>query len=101
VLNRIAKDHSELVWDEAVPRLAEASAAIAEPARWRLAMAFARLSSDPKRITQVQAYAVQNVPAGARKPLLGIVATIRQNIRIAHGVLPELDAYIQAHADHP
>lgn len=100
VLRSLAQEHPDLVWDAAVPRLAEQSAAIAASARWRLAASVARLSSDSQRIAQVRAYAAHNVPAGARKPLVGAIEAIRQNVRVTQRVLPELDAYIEAHAIH-
>jgi len=36
------------------------------------------------------------VPADARKPFLGAIASIRQNQRIAAQVLPQLDTWIAA-----
>lgn len=100
VLTGLAQDHPDLVWDAAVPRLAEPSAAIAKTARWRLAMTIARLSSDPHRIAQLRAYAARNVPPAARSPFRGAIAGIRQNVRIAQRVLPELDTYIASHPIH-
>jgi len=100
VLRRLAEGHPDLVWDTAVPRFAEPSAAIPESARRRLAMSIARQSSESRRIAELRAYAVHDVPADARKPFEGAIATIRQNVRIAQQVLPELDAYIEAHTIH-
>jgi aminopeptidase N len=97
VLIDAAENFPDLVWDEAVPHLADPKAAITKDLQWRLAAAVAALSAQPQRITQLDEYVAKNVPTEARKPFLGAAATIRQNIRIAATVLPELDAYVAAH----
>ncbi|MBV9692417.1 MAG: hypothetical protein JO261_01825, partial [Alphaproteobacteria bacterium] len=55
---------------------------------------------DPARVADIEAYVQSHVPADARKPFLGDVASIRQNQRIAAVVLPELDAYMKNHPPH-
>ena len=59
--------------------------------------AIAGFSADPKRIAELEAYEARSVPADARKPFLGSIASIRQNQRIATNVLPRLDRWIAAH----
>jgi len=100
VVVEVAENYPDLAWDLVVPRLAEPKAAFSEFRRWRVAMAVAELSSDPRRIAQVRDYAAKNVPPSARKPFQGVVAAIRQNIRVAQRVLPQLDQYLKTHAIH-
>ncbi|HTY49463.1 MAG TPA: M1 family metallopeptidase [Steroidobacteraceae bacterium] len=98
VLADVAADHPDLAWDQAVPHLADPRAALDKHRRWRLAQQIAEFSCDPHRIAQLQEYVARNVPAEAAKPFVGAIATIRQNIRIARDVLPQLDAFVKAQA---
>jgi aminopeptidase N len=94
VLSELAENHPDLVWTDAVPHLADPTAGIARDQRWELVGQIAGRLSDPARIPELQAYVAQNVPADARRPFSGAIASISQNKRIATRVLPELDHWI-------
>ena len=92
----IAEDHPDLAWREGVPHLAEPAAGIERQEQWQVAASVAGLSADPARIADAEAYEGRNVPADARRPFIGAVASIRRNQRIAAQVLPKLDRWITA-----
>jgi aminopeptidase N len=96
ILSPLAANHPDLLWNEAVPRLGEPKAALPKSVQWTVAQAIAGNSSDPRRVDQLEAYEEKNVPADARKPFLGAIASIRQNQRIAAQALPQLDTWIAA-----
>jgi aminopeptidase N len=96
VLISLARNHPDLGWNEIVPHLGDPKAGFDRTLQWRGAGAIAEMSSDPKRIADLQDYLDKNVPADARKPFAGSIATIRDNGRIAAHVLPQLDAWIAA-----
>ena len=62
--------------------------------QWKIVTFMAGRSADPARISDVETYAAQHVPAGSRLPFEGAESTIRQNQRIAAVVLPQIDRWI-------
>jgi aminopeptidase N len=96
VLIPLGINHPDLVWTDAVPHLADPAAGLTKDAQWAAVSEIAKRFSDPARITDVQAYIDRNVSPDARRPFLGTMAAIRDNQRIAAGVLPALDHWIAA-----
>ena len=96
LVERLAQVHADLVWDALAPRLDDPQLPLTRDERWRLASEVARLSARSERITDLEAYVRQHVPAEARKPFLGAVADIRRNQRIVAQVLPEIDRSVGA-----
>jgi aminopeptidase N len=92
----LARRHPDAVWEVLAPRLDTAGLPIDKTDQWETAGQIAGYSADPKRIAELEAYETRSVPADARKPFLGSVASIRQNQRIATNVLPLLDRWIAA-----
>lgn len=90
----LALAHPDLAWELIVPRLGDPKVGIEKTTQWRVAGAVAGLSTNPQRITDLQAYIDRNVPEDARQPLNGSMDTIRLRHRLATEVLPELDAWI-------
>jgi len=98
VLVLLARNHPDLAWGDAVPHLADPKAGFDKILRWRLAGMVAANSSDPNRIADLQGYLDKNVPADARKPFSGSIASIRDNGRIAAHVLPQIDRWVAGQA---
>jgi aminopeptidase N len=94
MLEQLANYHQDLVWSDAIPHIA--GSAMAHDEQWLVAAGTADNFSDPARIPEVQAYIDANVPADARRPFTGALATIEDNHRIAARVLPQLDRWIAA-----
>jgi aminopeptidase N len=94
ILAGVAREHPGIGWKEIVPQLDNPAAAIVRDAQWRLVVAIAGLSSDPRTISEVRAYTDKNVPVDARKPFDGAVAEIEMNQRVASTVIPQLDDWI-------
>jgi len=93
----LARRHPDAVWEILAPRLGTAGLAMDKTDQWETAGRIAGFSADPKRIAELEAYEARSVPADARKPFLGSIASIRQNQRIATNVLPLLDRWIATH----
>lgn len=96
LLEEIAVDHADLAWEALAPRLDDPALPFTKFERWDLAAAVASYSARPQRVADLEAYEVRSVPPEARKPFLGTVASIRRNERVAHTVLPQVDAWIRA-----
>lgn len=94
MISEIAANHPELVWNEAVPHLADPAAGMTRDQQWNVVTGTANELSDPDRIAELQAYMDANVPADARRPFIGAIAAIRDNQRIATRVLPALNRWI-------
>jgi len=92
----LARRHPDAVWEILAPRLGTAGLPIDKTDQWETAGLIAGYSADPKRIAELEAYEARSVPAEARKPFLGSIASIRQNQRIATNALPLLDRWIAA-----
>ncbi len=99
LLFSLGQTHPDLAWDVIAPRLLDATLPLSQLERWELAASIAGGSADPQRVADLEAYEARNVPNEARKPFLGAAASIRDNHRIAKQVLPEIDAWIEAHYD--
>jgi hypothetical protein len=93
----LAQRHADAVWEILAPRLDTAGLPIDKTDQWETAGRIAAHSADPQRIAELEAYEARSVPAEARKPFLGSIASIRQNQRIATHVLPLLDRWIATH----
>jgi aminopeptidase N len=98
LLARLAANHPDLIWGLAIPRLQDPKTPIENNVRWELAVRIAGGSALPARIAAVEAYEAQSVPAEARRPFAGAVASIRQNQHIAEHALPEIDQWVSAQA---
>jgi aminopeptidase N len=94
IIQEIAQLHPDLTWPLVVPRLTDPRAGIDTPMQWKIVTFTAGRSADPARISDVETYAAQHVPAGSRLPFAGAESTIRQNQRIAAMVLPQIDRWI-------
>jgi aminopeptidase N len=101
VLGILADRHPDLVWTMVAPRLDDPTLPFDAATRWHLAGRIARLSANPQRIADLQAYEARSVPAEARKPFLGAIASIRRNERLTTKVLPELDRWIRGRNPAP
>jgi aminopeptidase N len=97
LLSRLARKHPDMVWQVVAPRLDDPTLHLDKPERWELAATIAASSADSARLVDLQAYESRSVPADSRRPLLAAKAAIRENQRMAAQVLPQLNAWIQAH----
>lgn len=97
VIFPIALAHPDLAWSDLVPRLDVPEAGLDPRTRWMVAGGIAGLSSDLQRVADIEAYAEKNIPADARAPIKGSVASIEARHKIVTTVLPELDRWIAAH----
>jgi len=94
LIDRLARNHPDLVWSELGPRLDDPKLPFEKTLRWRIAVDVAGRSSDPQRLADLEAYEVRSVPAEARKPFLEGAALIKENIRVAKDILPQIDRWI-------
>jgi aminopeptidase N len=96
ILGILATRHPDLLWEAVAPRLDDPGLPFETDTRWDLAIRIASGSADPQRIADLEAYAARSVPAAARRPFLGAIASIRRNERVRSEVLPEIDRWIEA-----
>jgi hypothetical protein len=93
----LSRKHPDMVWKVVEPRLDDPKLPFVKLERWELASDVAARSADPQRIADLEAYESRSVPVEARKPFLAAEASVRLNQRFVSNVLPQLDAWIQAH----
>jgi aminopeptidase N len=96
MISALAYYHPDLVWDEAIPHLADPAVGMARDEQWDVIREVASGLSDQGRVAEVQAYIDAHVPADARRPFAGAIAAIQDNHRIATRVLPYFDHWIAA-----
>ncbi|HVW68453.1 MAG TPA: M1 family metallopeptidase [Steroidobacteraceae bacterium] len=94
ILAVLARRHADVVWQAVAPQLDDPAIRLDPQERWGIAVAIAGQSADPRRIADLEAYEARSVPPEARKPSLGAVASIRQNVRFATQLLPQIDSWI-------
>jgi aminopeptidase N len=97
LLDSLAVKHPDMVWQAVAPKLDSPQLPLDKTERWSLAGSIAGSSANLERIADVEAYAAHSVPAEARRPLVSAEARIRRNHRIQSEVLPELNAWLNAH----
>jgi aminopeptidase N len=98
LLVRLAHWHPDMTWEVLAPRLDDPQLPFSKTQRWQIARVIAEYSSQPQRVTDLEAYETHSVPPEARKPFLESVASIRRNQRIVGHVLPDVDRWIGARA---
>jgi aminopeptidase N len=92
----LAYNHPDLTWDGALPHIKDPKLALENNMRWRIVVLIASRSAFPARIEAVKAYE-QSVPAPARKPFSGAIASIQQNQHVQEKVIPEITHWVAAH----
>jgi aminopeptidase N len=95
LLGSLAHHHPDLTWDRALAHLKDPKLALENNMRWYIAVYIASRSALPARIEAVKAYE-QSVPAPARRPFSGAIASIRQNQRIREKAIPEITKWFAA-----
>ena len=94
LVSTLAANHPDLVWDLAVPHLQDPKLPLENALRWEIAVEVAGRSALPEREAALKAYEVRNVPANARRPFDGALASIRQNRHIAEHAMPDLTRWV-------
>jgi aminopeptidase N len=96
----VALDHPDLVWKRALQYFDRPGAPLDSQMRLFLMPAIARCSSDHNRLTDLQAYADQHIPANARQSVESAIATIKLNAKFRSERLPEIDKWLAGRMTH-
>jgi aminopeptidase N len=96
LLGRFAAAQPDLAWKLTVPRLGEPGAGLDPKVQWDVAMNIASQASDLSRIVQYRAYMAASVPQDAQAGMLGAIASIELNNKVATQVLADVDRWVAA-----
>ncbi len=98
MLAQVAGEHPELAFDYALAHLDKVNERIDASSRSRYIPRLAAGSADPATIAKLEAYASANLAPGSRRDAETAVASIKDRIKARSERLPEIDAWLAAHA---
>jgi aminopeptidase N len=96
----VSASHPDMAWDFALQHVDQIRPLLDSGDVLRMMPAIAARSSDLKRIADLESYADQNIPAGARQDVESAISTIKQNAKFRAERLPEIDAWLANKAAH-
>jgi aminopeptidase N len=98
MLAQVAEENPELAFDFALANLSKVNERVDASSRSRYIPRLAAGSADPATIGKLEAYASANLAPGSRRDAETAVAGIRDRIKARSERLPEIDAWLAAHA---
>ena len=99
MLSQVAGDHPELAFDFALANLPKVNERVDASSRSRYIPRLAAGSANPATIAKLEAYASAHLAPGSRRDAETAVDSIRDRIRARSERLPEIDAWLAAHAN--
>jgi aminopeptidase N len=94
----LAGEHPDLIWEYAKGHIDQPGFPLNSAERLRIMPAIAARSSDENRAGELQAYAEQHIPAGARRAVTSAVAVIKEKAEFRSARIPEIAAWVAAQA---
>jgi aminopeptidase N len=93
---QVSHDHPNLAWNRALPFVERADSPVDPQMKMGLIPMIAAASSEHERITDLEAYADQHIPASARQRVKSAIASINLNAKFKSERLPQINEWLTA-----
>ncbi|MFL6446474.1 MAG: M1 family metallopeptidase [Bryobacteraceae bacterium] len=97
-LFQISSDHPNLAWNRALPFVEQANSPVYPQMKRILIPMIAAASGEQARVTDLQSYANQHIPPGARQSVESAVSTIKLNAKFKAERLPQINEWLATNA---
>jgi aminopeptidase N len=98
MLAQVAQEHPDMAFDFALANVAKVNERVDATSRSRYFPRLAAGSASPATIDKLTAYAGANLAAGSRRDVDTAIVGIRDRIKVRAERLPQIDAWLGAHA---